>query len=159
MKKPLAKKTDSAIFVVTQFGRAVKVTRRSARSNQPPWPWGRSEPYEEEDHRSTIMKLSTLAEHQIRKAEAEGQFRDLKGAGKPLGVGQDGSAEAIGFRIMAEAGALPREIALRKEVAEAARILAAEADPAARRAAQARLAELELRLAIEVEARRRFGRD
>ena len=105
------------------------------------------------------MKLLTLAEHQIRKAEAEGQFRDLKGAGKPLGEGQDGSAEAIGFRIMAEAGALTREIALRKEVAEAARILAAEADPAARRAAQARLAELELRLAIEVEARRRFGRD
>lgn len=105
------------------------------------------------------MKLSTLAERQIRKAEAEGQFANLKGAGKPLGEVQDGSAEAIGFRIMAEAGALPREIALRKEVAEAASRLAAETDPAARREAQARLAEIELRLAIEVEARRRFGRD
>ncbi len=105
------------------------------------------------------MKLSTLAERQIRKAEAEGLFANLKGAGKPLGEGQDGSAEAIGFRIMAEAGALPREIALRKEVAEAAARFAAETDPTARRAAQARLADLELRLAIEVEARRRFGRD
>ena len=103
------------------------------------------------------MKLSDLAEHQIRKAQAEGQFDNLKGAGKPLASqGDDGSADSIGFRIMAEAGALPREIELRKQVQAQLQVLQATTDEAARKAAMAKLAELQMRLAIEEEARRRF---
>ena len=30
------------------------------------------------------MRFDRLAEHQIRKAEAEGRMKNLKGAGKPL---------------------------------------------------------------------------
>ena len=101
------------------------------------------------------MKLSTLAERQILKAQAEGQLDNLKGAGKPLDTA-DGSTDAIGFRLMAEAGALPREIALRKAVEAQAQVLRDTTGEAARRREAAKLADLQLRLDIEAEARRRF---
>lgn len=102
------------------------------------------------------MKLSDLAEHQIRKAQAEGQFDRLKGAGKPLAEQPDGSTEAIGFRIMAEAGALPREIELRKAIEALRHALQNLTEPSERQATEKQLADLQLRLAIEEEARRRF---
>jgi len=104
------------------------------------------------------MKFSDMAERQILKAQAERQFDDLKGAGKPLNMAGDGSADAIGFRIMAEAGALPREIQLRKAVEEQTRILATAPDQEGRKQAMKKLADLQLRLDIEQEARRRFYR-
>ncbi len=103
------------------------------------------------------MKFSDLAERQIRKAQAEGQFDTLAGAGKPLPAAGDGdAAEAAGFRIMAEAGALPLEIELRKAVALQMTLLQATTDPDARKVEMARLADLQLRLAIQQEARRKF---
>jgi len=102
------------------------------------------------------MKFSDLAERQILKAQPEGQFDSLKGAGKPLNLDGDGSADAIGFRIMAEAGALPREIQLRKAVEAQVRILRGTTGEEARRREQKKLADLQLRLDIEQEARRRF---
>lgn len=101
-----------------------------------------------------------LVERQILKAEAEGQFDNLPGAGKPLpprAAGGD-SIEEAGFRIMAEAGAVPEEIGLRREIAAQKAQLAALADPAARKTAMAELARLELRHAIAMEARRKFLR-
>lgn len=102
------------------------------------------------------MKFSDMAERQILKAQAEGQLDNLKGAGKPLNIDGDGSADAIGFRIMAEAGALPREIQLRKLVEEQTRLVQAAPDEASRRLAMKKLNDLQLRLDIEREARRRF---
>lgn len=58
------------------------------------------------------VKFSELAERPILKTQAEGQFDNPRGAGKPLNVEGDGSADAIGFRIMADAGVVPREIQL-----------------------------------------------
>lgn len=101
------------------------------------------------------MRFDKLAERQILKAQAEGQLDNLKGAGKPLASTVGDTAQDAGFRIMAEAGAIPREVALRKAV-EAQRATVATAPPEARAVEAARLADLELRLAIEVEARRRF---
>lgn len=100
------------------------------------------------------MRFSDLAERQILKAQAEGQLDNLKGAGKPL-AHADASTEAVGFRIMAEAGALPREIQLRKAVEEQTRILQGSTEDARPREL-AKLTDLQLRLAIEQEARRRF---
>jgi len=100
------------------------------------------------------MRFSNLAERQILKAQAEGKLDSLKGAGKPL-ASTDASTDAVGFRIMAEAGALPREIQLRKAIEEQTRILQGLASEA-RAPEQAKLADLQLRLAIEQEARRRF---
>jgi Domain of unknown function (DUF1992) len=105
------------------------------------------------------MKLSELVESQIRKAQAEGQFDDLEGAGKPINMDANaGSIEAIGFRIMAEAGALPREIELRKQIEVQTRTLQSTIGDADRKREMAKLADLQQRLHIEQEARRKFFR-
>ncbi len=103
------------------------------------------------------MRFDRLAERQILKAQAEGQLSNLKGAGKPLPPAGDGdAAEAAGFRTMAEAGALPLEIELRKAV-EAQRARLREAtDRYERKRLMADLAALQLKLAIQEEARRKF---
>ena len=57
---------------------------------------------------------------------------------------------------MAEAGALPREIQLRKAIEAQRTTLKASLGQPCEKAEMAKLAELEQRLAIEEEARRRF---
>ena len=107
--------------------------------------------------------LSRLAERRMQAARLKGQFQGLAGEGKPL-PDRTGDAfitpgEALGFRIMAEAGVLPEEIVLKK-VAQAQRDkLAALTDPAERKAAMAELAQIEMRQAMAEEARRAFLRD
>ena len=106
-----------------------------------------------------MMRLSKIAEQRILAAAAEGKLTNLKGAGKPLPRRGDGdNADAVGFRMLAEAGALPEEMRLKKELVEASRILAAAEGDTARRAASSTVADLEMRLAIQEEARRRFDR-
>jgi len=107
--------------------------------------------------------LSRLVERRILAARAKGALEGLEGEGKPL-PDRPGDAfvdpgEAAGFRIMAEAGALPEEIRLKKRIEAARADLAAITDPAARRAAQRDLADLTMRLAMAEEARRKFLRD
>lgn len=104
------------------------------------------------------MKWTTLSERQILKAQAEGQLEGLKGAGKPLSVQSGNDTDAAGFRIMAEAGAVPREIELRKQRDALLARLGAETDAARRGDLSRSLAEVQLRLDIETEARRKFYR-
>jgi len=102
------------------------------------------------------MKLSQLAEHQIRKAEAEGRLKNLKGEGKPLPARGDGdSADQAGYRIMAEAGALPPEIELNKKIETLREKLQATSDPATAAALRISLNDLQMRLAVQQEARRK----
>lgn len=101
------------------------------------------------------MKFSKLAERQIQKALAEGQLDGLEGEGKPLKA-QDGDAGlGVGMRMMAEEGVLPREFELQKAV-DAQRIILARTPESARKSEMAKLADLEMRLEIEREARRKF---
>ncbi|MGH1445758.1 MAG: DnaJ family domain-containing protein [Cognatishimia sp.] len=103
------------------------------------------------------MTFSKLSEYQIRKAEAEGQFDDLKGAGKPLGRADDGDfAENVGFRIMAEAGALPKEVELKLEEEAQLKVLAGTTGAAARKEEMRKLADVQMRRAIQEEARRKY---
>lgn len=106
--------------------------------------------------------LSRLAERQIQKARLKGDLQGLEGEGKPLpdrpGDAFVSPGDAVGFRIMAEAGVLPEEIALKKQVAAQRAHLATLTDEAERKAAMAELARLEMRQAIAEEARRRFLR-
>lgn len=103
------------------------------------------------------MSFKNLAERQILKARAEGQLDDLKGAGKPLpDAGPGDPATAAGFRIMSEAGALPREIELRNAIKEQRKAVNQAPDDATQKVEMAKLADLELCLAIEEEARRKF---
>ncbi|MDJ0630944.1 MAG: DUF1992 domain-containing protein [Rhodobacter sp.] len=103
--------------------------------------------------------LRQLTEARIQTAIAEGKLKNLAGEGKPL-PDRPGDAfidpgDAIGHRIMAEAGALPQEVLLKRQVAEAKAALATAAGPD-RKAAMTHLAEIELKLAIAREARRKF---
>ncbi len=104
--------------------------------------------------------LNRIAERRMLKARAEGKLDRLAGEGRPLpqrpGDVFVDPGEAIGFRIMAEAGALPEEITLKKAIAEARSRYASAADEADRKAAMAEIARLELRRAIAEEARRKF---
>lgn len=107
--------------------------------------------------------LSRLAERQIQKARLKGQLQGLEGEGRPLpdrtGDAFVSAGDAVGFRIMAEAGVLPEEITLQKEIEAAQAALALVTDDAARKAQMARIADLQMRQAMAAEARRRFMRD
>lgn len=104
------------------------------------------------------MKWSALTERQILKAQAEGQMEDLKGAGKPLKARSGNDTDAAGFRIMAEAGVVPREIELRKQVQELRHRLKGIVDQTARKTLIKEIAEVQLRLDIETEARQKYYR-
>jgi len=104
------------------------------------------------------MKLRGLVEGQIRKAQLAGDLDNLKGAGKPLPRNADTSTEAVGYRLMSAAGAVPEEIRLRKAVSVQVQVLAQTTDPAARKVEMAKLADLQMRLSIAEEARRKFAR-
>ncbi|WP_366524444.1 DnaJ family domain-containing protein [uncultured Tateyamaria sp.] len=97
-------------------------------------------------------------ERQIAKTQAEGGLSDLEGAGKPLPerpTGQD-AGEAAAMGMMAEAGVLPEEFDLKKQLLAARAQFNTLTDPAARKAQSAKIAELELRYNIAREARKRF---
>ena len=106
--------------------------------------------------------FNPLTERQIARARAKGGLQGLKGEGHPL-PDRPGDAfitpgDAVGFRIMAEAGVLPPEITFKKQAAAQRAHLATLTDAAARKAAMAVLAQIELRQAIAEEARRKFLR-
>lgn len=106
--------------------------------------------------------LNKLAERQIARARAQGKLQGLDGEGKPL---PDRTADAfvspgdaVGFRIMAEAGVLPEEIELKKQADAQRAHLATLTDEAERRAAMAVLSDILMRQAIAEEARKKFLR-
>jgi len=106
--------------------------------------------------------LSRLAERRMQAARLNGQLDHLKGEGKPLpdrpGDAFVSPGDAVGFRIMAEAGVLPEEIVLKKQAAAQREHLATLTDPTQRKAAMAELARLEMLQAIAEESRRKFLR-
>ena len=107
-----------------------------------------------------LAGLRKLIERQILKAEAEGKLRDLQGEGEPLPDRHtfEDPAIAAGHRIMAEAGVVPREFALKEELEEARRAYAACTDPETRKALMAKIADLEMRYEMERDAYRKFLR-
>ncbi|WP_027259625.1 DUF1992 domain-containing protein [Leisingera aquimarina] len=109
-----------------------------------------------------IRAFRNLIERQLAKAQAEGQLQGLEGEGKPL---PDRSSEAhvdaglaAGMRIMAQAGVVPEEFTLKDQLAAARREYAGLADPEARKAAMARISDLEMRYNMARDARKSFFR-
>ena len=104
--------------------------------------------------------LEKLAERRMLAALAKGELQQLAGMGKPLpdrtGDAFVSAGEAVGFRIMAEAGALPEEIRLKKECDAQRDIIKGITDPEALLCAQKKLADLEMLRAMAIEARRKF---
>ncbi|WP_170404277.1 DUF1992 domain-containing protein [Ruegeria arenilitoris] len=106
--------------------------------------------------------LGKLIERQIKKAQAEGQLQGLEGEGHPLpdrsGEAQSDPAIAAGHRIMAQAGVLPEEFEIRKKLDAARKDYAALTNPDDRKAAMARIADLEMQYNMARDARRAFMR-
>ena len=106
--------------------------------------------------------LRYLTERLIGRAVEDGSLSGLAGEGKPLPEPEGGAfvdaAEATGFRIMAREGALPPEVVLSKQATALRRDLAATDDPDARKRLMGRLADIEMRRAMRMEARRRSMR-
>lgn len=106
--------------------------------------------------------LNKLTERRIAKARAEGKLSNLEGEGKPLpdrpGDAFVSAGDAMGFRIMAEAGVLPEEIVLKKQVEAQRAHLATLTDEAQRKAAMAELSRLMMLQSIAEESRRKFLR-
>lgn len=103
-----------------------------------------------------------LSERQMQKALAEGKLSGLKGEGKPLPDRPEAAlvdpGEAVGYRIMHEHGALPEEITLRKALDAAKVAWRAAVGDEDKRAAMAKIAELQMHLSIAEDARKRFMR-
>lgn len=107
-----------------------------------------------------MRSFRSLIERQIAKAQASGGLTGLKGEGKPLPERRVETSEeaalSTGMRIMAEAGAVPEEFTVKKELDAARRAYAGCKTDAERKPLMARLADLEMRYEIAREARRKF---
>jgi len=93
--------------------------------------------------------IDQLAEGRIREAQQRGEFDDLPGAGKPLELEDDALIPEelrAGYRLLKNAGYLPPELRLNKEIKEAEQLLACVRDGGERAQAERRLRRLRLRL-------------
>ncbi|BDW86537.1 DnaJ family domain-containing protein [Roseicyclus marinus] len=106
------------------------------------------------------QNFERLVERQIQKAFAEVKLSGLSGEGKPLpdrsGDAFNDMAQAVAFRIMAEAGALPEEFKIKKLLDAAKQRYVEAENEEAKYVAMALIAALQQRYNIAVEARRRF---
>ncbi len=94
--------------------------------------------------------IDRLAEARIQEAMAEGQFDDLPGRGRPLPLDDDALVPEtlrVAYRLLKNAGYLPPELSLRREIRDAEALLAQAQAPEARQRAQRRLQWLRLQLA------------
>jgi hypothetical protein len=109
-----------------------------------------------------MRSFARLIESQIAKARAAGLLTGLKGEGKPLPeqaieTGEQ-AALSTGMRIMAEAGVVPEEFAVKKELDAARKVYSSLTTEESRGQQMATISGLELRYNIAVEARRKFLR-
>ena len=93
--------------------------------------------------------LDQIAEARIQEAIDRGELRGLPGEGKPLQLDDDSAIPEdlrAAYRILKNAGFLPPELQLRKELREAEQLLR-QLPESERSRARARLELLQLRLA------------
>ncbi len=100
--------------------------------------------------------LEALIDQIIQKAEANGAFQDLAGAGKPL-PHLDDPTNAFLNRIMREADAKAPVVIIREQILASSARLKDLTNPEKRKEEMLVLAELQTKLAIEMEAFRKYG--
>lgn len=79
-----------------------------------------------EDIQGWFTAIHHIVENRIRQAQKEGQFDNLPGKGKPLKLDDDSRVAPhlrASYRILKNAGLLPPEMQLRKEVNELRELL------------------------------------
>ena len=72
-----------------------------------------------EREEKTVFLLETIAENKIREAMARGEFENLPGAGKPLRLEDDSTVPddlRVAYKILRNAGCIPPELEVRKEI-------------------------------------------
>jgi hypothetical protein len=95
--------------------------------------------------------LDQIAEVRIQEAIKRGEFDKLPGVGKPLQLEDDSAVPETlrpAYRILKNAGFLPPEVQLLKDIREAEQLLLHVEDPAERSRAWARLELLRTQLSI-----------
>lgn len=109
--------------------------------------------------------LDQIAERHIRQAVERGEFDDLPGSGAPLVLEDEAlvpDAVRVGYRLLKNAGCLPPELQLGREITEAEQLLACLRDGDERDRAERRLRGLRLRLAqtrgeaVDLQLERRY---
>jgi|GEM_PF-370439 len=100
--------------------------------------------------------LSSLIDQIVQNAEKRGDFDNLPGAGKPL-TGLDDPQNAVLNRIMSEADAKSPVVILRQQILASQERLKSLTDETARKDEMLVLSELHTKLAIEMEAFRKYG--
>lgn len=100
--------------------------------------------------------LDRLIDQIVAQSIADGDMDNLPGAGKPLPP-VDKPQDALLSRMMTQAKAKPFIVDLKEQITAAAARLTDETDPVQRKVQMQRLADLQTRLAIEVEAIRKYG--
>ena len=96
-----------------------------------------------------MMLIDQIAERHIQQAIDRGEFDDLPGAGRPLALEDDALIPEelrAGYRLLKNAGYLPPELQLNREIKEAEQLLACVRDGDERDRAARRLRCLRLRL-------------
>ncbi|MDX1375442.1 MAG: DnaJ family domain-containing protein [Burkholderiales bacterium] len=98
-----------------------------------------------------MLLFDRIAEQKIADALARGELDDLPGAGRPLALEEDALVPEdlrLAYRILKNAGFVPREVEARREIAELERLLydGASLDEAARARAAKKLALLRTRI-------------
>ncbi len=100
--------------------------------------------------------LDDLINKMMAGAAARGDFDDLPGAGKPLDLTGDPKNPLLN-RMMTEAQAKPPAVTLKTQISDAQAHLKTLTDPAERKSQMKVIADLQTRLAIEMEALRKYG--
>lgn len=98
-----------------------------------------------------MLSFEIIAEQRIREAMERGEFDGLPGAGRPLKLDDDAMVPAelrVAYKILKNAGCLPPEIELRKEIVTLRDLLRSVADDAERTSAIRELNNKLLRLSI-----------
>jgi hypothetical protein len=95
--------------------------------------------------------IDRLAEQRIREAQQQGAFDDLPGTGQPLHLDDDSAVPPelrSAYRLLKNAGYLPPELQLRREIADAEQLLALAEQSTERTAQSRRLRYLMTRLGL-----------
>jgi hypothetical protein len=82
-----------------------------------------------------MICFQKIAERRILEAIKEGAFDDLPGAGQPLNLEEDSHVPEdlrVAYKILKNAGYLPQEVALRKEIEQTEDLLARMEDTRAK---------------------------
>ncbi|SNS98103.1 DnaJ family domain-containing protein [Antarctobacter heliothermus] len=100
--------------------------------------------------------LNAAIEMAMNAAERADEFKNLPGAGKPLGFLAT-PKDAVIDRLMKENQAKPLAVLLKNKIAELQKALKSAPNEDARRAVMKEIADQQLRLDLELEALRKYG--